>query len=302
MDFTQQYQRLLSQTIAGEQEQTETAALGRLLAEHEIDCPELARVHAAALERHLSSAPRDLRAMIVLRSSRCLAEVMMWRGVAGALLQQKRWAEAQLSDVKRLVAGADNAPAPAETRSDFRHPLADASAFLERIAVTDPLTGIYNARHFHIAIEAQVKAAAEAGRPLSLLLIDVDCLNRVNEAYGRREGDEALAGLAKLLMANTRASDFVARCGGDEFAVVLPNCAARQALVLADRLRRVVEERRLGDGLAVSVGVATFPTDAAGDRELINVTQQACYLAQRLGGNTVCTALVAEAEVKPAAG
>jgi diguanylate cyclase (GGDEF)-like protein len=202
-----------------------------------------------------------------------------------------------LSGVERVVAPADAPSAATGTRREFRHPLADASAFLERIAVTDPLTGIYNARHFHIALEAQVHAAQEAGRPLSLLLIDVDGLSRINEAFGHREGDDTLAALAKLLMANTRASDFVARCGGDEFAVMLPNCATRQALVMADRLRRVVEEQRLGDGLAVSVGVATFPTDAAGDRDLINVTQQACYLAQRLGGNTVCTALVAEPEV-----
>lgn len=302
MELKREYQRLLARALAGDekQEQTEVAVLGRRLAENEVDAAEVARVHAAALDGHISAAPGDQRAMALLRASRLLAEVMSWRGVAAALARHKQWAEAQLRDLARALPPDPAAPEPSAAAGRFRHPLAEASAFLKRVAVTDPLTGIYNARHFHIAVEAQVKAARESGNLLSLLLVDVDGLNRCNEAHGRREGDEALAAVAKLLMENTRASDFVARCGGDEFAIILPNSTTRQALALAERIRRTAEEHGLPDALTVSLGVATFPTDAANDRELLNVTQQACYLAQRLGGNTVCTALVAEADVEPA--
>jgi len=302
MDYKAEYQRLLARAVAGDEDEKPAgaAALGRRLAESNVDAAEVARVHAAALERHVASAPPDQRAMTMLRASRVLAEVMLWRGAVGSLLRQRQWAEMQLADILQSAPASatvqqDEAPAP------FRHPLLQANAYLELVAVTDPLTGIYNARHFHVAIDAQVKAARASGNLLSLLLVDVDCLNRYNEAYGRREGDEALAALAKLLMENTRASDFVARCGGDEFAIILPNSTTRQALALAERIRKAVEDRGLPDPLTVSLGVATFPTDAADERELVNVTQQACYLAQRLGGNTVCTALVAEVDATPGA-
>jgi diguanylate cyclase (GGDEF)-like protein len=302
MDYKGEYQHLLARAVAGDEDENPTgaAALGRRLAESDVDAAEVARIHAAALERHVASAPLDQRAMTMLRASRVLAEVMLWRGVAESLLRQRQWAEMQLADILQPVpasAAAQEGAAPAP----FRHPLVEANAYLELVAVTDPLTGIYNARHFHVAIEAQVKAARASGNLLSLLLVDLDCLSRYNEAFGRREGDEALAALAKLLMENTRASDFVARCGGDEFAVILPNNTTRQALALAERIRKVVEDRGLPDPLTVSLGVATFPTDAANERELVNVTQQACYLAQRLGGNTVCTALVADADTVPGA-
>ncbi len=298
MDFKPHYHRLLARAMSGEAGQREpdgAAALGRWLAENEVNLGDVARVHAAALDQQIAAQPPDERALTLLRASRVLAEVMLWRGVAECLLRHKRRAESELRELDHVTPGAAT-PQASETPPPFRHPLAEASAFLERVAVTDPLTGIYNARHFHIALEAQVKCAHDAGGVLSLLVLDVDGLSRYNELHGRRQGDEALTMVARLLMESTRGSDFVARCGGDEFAIILPACTTRQALALAERIRRVVEEHGLPEGLSASLGVATFPTDASDERELINVTQQACYLAQRLGGNTVCTALVAEAE------
>lgn len=297
MDLKRDYPELVSRAIAGEEDQGRLAAVGRWLAEHDVSAADIARIHAAAVEHLVLAQPTDSRAMALLRASRVLAEVMQWRGAAGYLLRQKYAAESELRDLERTLPAAETRQAVAP----FCHPLTEASAFLERVAVTDPLTGIYNARHFHIAIEAHVKSARESGSPLSLLLVDMDGLSRYNQTHGRREGDEALAALGRLLMDNTRASDFVARCGGDEFAVMMPGSTTRQALALAERVRRAVEQSGLPAGLTVSLGVATFPTDAASDRELVNVTHQACYLAQRLGGNTVCTALVAEAEGIPAA-
>ena len=300
MDLDRDYHELLSRAIAGHEQQEPPAAaeIGRWLAEHDVSAADIARIHAIALEQLVFAQPADRRAMALLRASRVLAEVMQCRGAAGCLLRQKQAAESELRDLERALPTAETRRA----LGPFRHPLTEATAFLERVAVTDPLTGVYNARHFHIAIEAQVESARESGSPLSLLLVDVDGLSRCNEARGRREGDEALAALGRLLMDNTRASDFVARCGGDEFAIIMPGGTTRQALALAERLRRAVEQSELPDGLTVSLGVATFPTDAASERELVNVTHQACYLAQRLGGNTVCTALVAEVESVPAPG
>ena len=299
MDFKGEYRKLFARVVAGVDDQGNddtAAALGRQLAESEVDPDDVARVHAAAVEQCIAAQAADQWALSLLRASRLLAEVMLWRGVAGTLARHKQWAESGLRDLGRVAETPSLRTEPEEPQPPFRQPLDQARAFLERVAVTDPLTGIYNARHFNVALEAQVKAARESATLLSLLLMDVDGLSRYNEVHGRRQGDEALAMVARLLMGNTRRSDFVARCGGDEFAIILPNCTARQALALAERIRCAVDEQGLPDGLTASLGIATFPTDAASDRELVNVTQQACYLAQRLGGNTVCTALVAEVE------
>jgi len=299
MDFKGEYRKLFARAVSGADEQPDedaAAALGRQLAENDVDADDVARVHAAAVEQCIAAQAADQWALSLLRASRLLAEVMLWRGVAVTLARHKQWAESGLRDLEPATEPASPETQLEEAQPPFRQPLDEARAFLERVAVTDPLTGIYNARHFNVALEAQVKAARESGSPLSLLLMDVDGLNRYNEVHGRRQGDEALAMVARLLMGNTRRSDFVARCGGDEFAIILPNCTTRQALALAERIRRAVDEQGLPDELTASLGIATFPTDAASDRELVNVTQQACYLAQRLGGNTVCTALVAEVE------
>ncbi|HUT74191.1 MAG TPA: GGDEF domain-containing protein [Armatimonadota bacterium] len=302
MDVKCDYQRLLARALSGddqEQAGNDAAVLGRRLAENEIGPADVARIHAAALDKHLAGQASDQRALALLQASRLLAEVMLWRGLSAGLLRHKQWADAELREVGRPLP-LPPAGSQAEEMPPFRHPLAEATAFLERVAVTDPLTGIYNARHFHVAIEAQVQAAGESGSLLSLILLDVDALSRHNEVYGRRHGDEVLITMARLLMETTRRSDFVARCGGDEFAIILPHCTTRHAIALAERIRAVVQEHGFPDCLTASLGVATFPADAASDRELVNVTQQACYLAQRLGGNTVCTALVAEAEGIPA--
>ena len=299
MDFKGEYRKLFARVVAGVDDQGNddtAAALGRQLAESGVDPDDVARVHAAAVEQCIAAQAADQWALSLLRASRLLSEVMSWRGAAGCLLRHRQWAESGLRELGRGAEVASLRTEPEEPQAPFRQPLDEARALLERVAVTDPLTGVYNARHFNVALEAQVKSARESAGPLSLLLMDVDGLNRYNEVHGRRQGDEALAMVARLLMGNTRSRDFVARCGGDEFAIILPDCTTRQALALAERIRRAVDEQGMPGGLTASLGVATFPTDAAGDRELVNVTQQACYLAQRLGGNTVCTALVAEVE------
>src|SRR5229473_1243341 len=129
---------------------------------------------------------------------------------------------------------------------------------LAEIALRDPLTGVYNRRHFGERLTSEFAASRRYGRSLSLVLLDVDHLNRVNEAHGRPAGDEVLRGVAQVLEGIVRGADVVARVGGDEFAILLRETELQGAQTLAERLRQSVEEMRTRfDGKEIAV-TATF--------------------------------------------
>ncbi len=129
---------------------------------------------------------------------------------------------------------------------------------LAEIALRDPLTGVYNRRHFGERLTSEFAASRRYGRSLSLVLLDVDHLNRVNEAHGRPAGDEVLRGVAQVLQGIVRGADVVARVGGDEFAILLRETELQGAQTLAERLRQSIEEMRTRfDGKEIAV-TATF--------------------------------------------
>jgi len=137
---------------------------------------------------------------------------------------------------------------------------ADAFTALERLAITDDLTGLYNHRHFYQRLAEEVARAQRYGLPLSLLIIDIDDFKRYNDAFGHRAGDAVLADLAALLRQQTRQQvDLVARYGGEEFVVILPSTASEGAAEAGERLRRAVAGEPLGQA-AVD---ATAPADVA---------------------------------------
>jgi len=129
---------------------------------------------------------------------------------------------------------------------------------LAEIALRDPLTGVYNRRHFGERLTSEFAASRRYGRSLSLVLLDVDHLNRVNEAHGRSAGDEVLRGVAQVLQGIVRGADVVARVGGDEFAILLRETELQGAQTLAERVRQSIEEMRIKfDGKEIAV-TATF--------------------------------------------
>jgi diguanylate cyclase (GGDEF)-like protein len=162
---------------------------------------------------------------------------------------------------------------------------------MEYQSITDCLTGIKTRRYFLEAIQSEWSRAARAGRPFSLLLIDLDKFKQVNDGQGHLEGDLVLARVGRILEQKCRQSNVVARYGGDEFVVLLPETSLEQAQTLGERLRKwlatdpVLSER----GVTGSFGVSSFPLHGATIEEIIRQADEAMYVSKSLGGDRVST-------------
>jgi diguanylate cyclase (GGDEF)-like protein len=176
--------------------------------------------------------------------------------------------------------------------------LAEANRQLRELSITDPLTGLANRRAFGDRLALEVERARRTGQPLALVLLDLDHFKRLNDTLGHLEGDAALVMAARALAEGRRVGDLVARFGGEEFALLLPGVALADAVVVAERVRRGVEEARLPAGCTASLGVACLPEHASDGRGLISAADGALYEAKAAGRNCVRGA---RAAVAPAA-
>jgi diguanylate cyclase len=161
-------------------------------------------------------------------------------------------------------------------------------------SLTDPLTGLGNRKYFDRMIETAVQSALANGEPLSLLMFDIDHFKSFNDSYGHLTGDQVLRLVAMSLKQTIKGQDITARYGGEEFAVVLPNTALRQALTVADHIRRAVMAKELkkkstGEILGrvtISVGVSMLKPEDDTD-SLIERADACLYAAKRNGRNRV---------------
>jgi diguanylate cyclase (GGDEF)-like protein len=164
---------------------------------------------------------------------------------------------------------------------------------LARLATTDPLTGLFNTSVFHDRLGYELRRAARYREPLSLLIMDLDGLKRVNDQSGHLAGDAALRSVAAAIRCGLREIDLGARIGGDEFAVLAPRTNEAAAVVLAERLRSHVAkgiDARVRRGITISIGIASVPAAAEAQRtpvSLIAAADEALYVAKRGGGNRV---------------
>jgi diguanylate cyclase (GGDEF)-like protein len=165
---------------------------------------------------------------------------------------------------------------------------------LSELATVDPLTRLANSRVFRERLEQDLARADRYGEPLSVLLLDVDGLKRVNDRSGHRAGDAALSAVASAIRSGMREADLGARLGGDEFAIIAPRTDESAALVLAERLRAQVANTAIGVArprTTISVGVASLtPTVRRSAANLLAAADQAMYRAKRKGGNRVAAA------------
>ncbi len=155
------------------------------------------------------------------------------------------------------------------------------------LSVTDELTGVFNRRQFGQVLHMEWKRAIRFQRDLSLLMCDVDHFKNYNDTYGHPKGDEILRGLGQLLTANLREVDTVARFGGEEFVILLPDTDKNGALAVAEKLRHLVQEKM--GGVTISIGIAHFPEDVAEMDDLIDHADIALYDAKDAGRNKVFT-------------
>uniref|UniRef100_UPI0035AE8E56 sensor domain-containing diguanylate cyclase n=1 Tax=Chitinimonas sp. TaxID=1934313 RepID=UPI0035AE8E56 len=183
------------------------------------------------------------------------------------------------------------------TRLNEQHAkLTAVEAEMRRLATTDALTGIPNRRQFISALGQEARRSRRNGRPLSVIMADIDHFKRVNDTFGHAAGDLVLTRVARLLQGNKRSADIVGRLGGEEFAVLLPETEVAQAAEVADRLRVLIaNEQILFDGapipVTISFGCAAIApiqeglSEPASIEAVLQAADRALYQAKNAGRN-----------------
>lgn len=190
----------------------------------------------------------------------------------------------------------------AEANSSLEHQLVESRRQIEDLqesleairheSLTDELTTLNNRRHFDQTIERMVREASQSHEPLSLLLTDIDHFKKFNDTYGHQTGDQVLRLVALAVKQNVKGHDIACRYGGEEFAVLLPHTSLRQAVTVAELIRRAVLTKELvkrstGENLGritISIGVSSFrPADTA--QSMIGRADAALYAAKAAGRN-----------------
>jgi diguanylate cyclase (GGDEF)-like protein len=165
---------------------------------------------------------------------------------------------------------------------------------LERLAVTDGLTGLYNYRHFQERYREEVNLCRRYQHPLAVMLIDLDGFKQVNDTYGHLEGDYLLVQLADVLRNTLRNTEFIARYGGDEFVVLMPSTNLQGGVAAANRVLQAVRETHFLDTvgasrfrITLSIGVAAYPNSTQNPVDLLEKADDALETAKRSGRNRV---------------
>ncbi len=163
---------------------------------------------------------------------------------------------------------------------------------LSLLARTDELTGLFNRRHFHERLGAELARMRRSGEPVALLLLDIDDFKAVNDGHGHPVGDAVLRAFAALLREAVRGADVVCRTGGEEFGVILPGADDEEATAAAHRVVAAVREARIGPdaALTASVGLAIAPVEGATVAALFRAADDRLLAAKELGKDRAVTA------------
>lgn len=162
---------------------------------------------------------------------------------------------------------------------------------LSHLSTTDGLTGLYNHRYFQEAFDQYIQKAISEAQRFAVLMIDADHFKQLNDTHGHLVGDGLLKELTKIILRSVRSIDVVARYGGEEIAVLLPNCGEREAVAIAERIRKTVEGHQFDCetvicSISVSIGVALFP-ELTSKEALLKKADRSLYKAKELGRNRV---------------
>ena len=161
---------------------------------------------------------------------------------------------------------------------------------LQELAIRDSLTGLFNRRYLEETLQREIARAFRSGRPLGIVMIDIDHFKVLNDTHGHRAGDTALQALGQLLAANTRSGDVACRYGGEEFVLALPGATPEVAHERAEHLRQAVEAMRVAYAgttlsLTISAGIAAYPMHGERGDQVLDNADQALYQAKHGGRN-----------------
>jgi diguanylate cyclase (GGDEF)-like protein len=237
--------------------------------------------------RGISQLPQGLEPPISGKSLMCVP--LQSRGrILGVMDVRRAGKDAIPFDPEDLVmfsAIADYAAIAIENARNYQR--------VEDLTITDDLSGLFNIRHLHAVLEAEILRAAKYKNSLSMVFLDLDHFKKVNDTHGHMQGSRIIRETGRLLMANIRMVDYAFRYGGDEFAVVLPETPKANALLVGRRLcatfdqHRFLQEAGIHAHLTASLGVAAYPNDARTKEDLIRMADQAMYGIKRTTRNGV---------------
>jgi len=167
----------------------------------------------------------------------------------------------------------------------------ESRAELERLSVTDPLTGLFNRLRMMEVVENEVRRSRRLHHEFAVVMADLDLFKRYNDEYGHPAGDVVLKRVAAIMREASRDVDFVARYGGEEFLIMMPETSIDGAAEFAERIRKRIAAEALPDGqITLSLGVSAFPMHGDSPDQLIAEADAALYLAKRAGGDRVVAA------------
>ncbi|HJP36497.1 MAG TPA: GGDEF domain-containing protein [Gammaproteobacteria bacterium] len=208
---------------------------------------------------------------------------------ATAALRGRHFRERDVAFCEIVGEAAANALERAHLLDSFQR----ANQHLERLAITDGLTGVYNHRYFRERLQEEYERAARYSLPLACMLMDVDDFKNVNDTYGHLQGDKALIEIASRILAAVRTNDIVARYGGEEFVVLLPQTPLEGATFQANRLLHAISGEPydgMPEGAQVTVSIGMTILDASTMKDssaVVAVSDAALYQAEAEGKNRV---------------
>jgi diguanylate cyclase (GGDEF)-like protein len=240
------------------------------------------------IEKDLSTAPEALR-LFRESASRMSIPLISFGQTLGVLTlhssEQNAFRESELQSLESVADICANSIQNAH--------------YVERVkqlAYLDGLTGIFNRRFFELRIMEEIERARRYGTGMAVIMADIDQFKRLNDEFGHLLGDEVLRQVSSLFHQQLRKIDVVCRYGGEEFAILLTQITAQQAIAIAEKLRRMVESFQFPGvprTITISAGVAAFPTHGKTRDDMIRAADNGLYAAKQAGRNRICVASLA---------
>lgn len=241
-----------------------------------------------ALEAHKTfirdeAAAKDSRLYLESSSQMCIPLVSFGEALGVLVLDSDRRGAFNVNDTQ-----------PLESVADICATAIQNAHYVERVkqlAYLDGLTGIFNRRFFELRIAEEIERARRFGIGLGVVMLDIDQFKRLNDEFGHLLGDEVLRQVSSILQQQVRKIDVVCRYGGEEFAILLSQTSSEQAVAVAEKLRRIVENWEFPGvprPVTISAGAANYPENGTTRDELVQAADAGLYAAKQAGRNRVC--------------